>query len=318
MKDYEIADRLIAELGGYDNISSITNCMTRLRVVVKNEADVQEDKIITIEKVIGLVHDRANCYEIVVGPGNSRKLADICHEKGIASVESSEPDSKHNKEIRSKNLRKRSFRDSLKLCGDIFIPLIPGVITAGLCMGAASLIAQLVPDYKDIDALYLIWQLLSLISTSFLTYITAWCGYRAAEAYKATPILGGMLGMITSLQGINEIAKILGLYNEATPLSSILQTGKGGILAVICGVYIMSHVESFIRKRMPASLDVIFTPLLTLLICVVPYVLVIMPIFGYISTGIAWGISQACMTDNLFVRIIVGYISTAIQLPLVA
>ena len=318
MNDYEIADLLIRELGGSDNISYITNCMTRLHVVVKDEADVQEDKLRTTEKVIGLVHDRTNYYEIVVGPGNSRRLADICHEKGIRSVEDSDSDTKHNKGLQLNSRKRRSFRDSLKFCGDIFIPLIPGVITAGLCMGAASLIAQLVPDYKDIDALYLVWQLLSLISTSFMTYITAWCGYRAAEAYKATPILGGMLGMITSLQGINEIAKILDLYNESTPLSSVLQTGKGGILAVICGVYILSHVERFIRKRMPASLDVIFTPLLTILLCVVPYVLIIMPFFGFVSTGIAWVISQACMADNLLIRIIVGYISAAILLPLVA
>ncbi len=318
MKDCEIVDSLITALGGPDNISCITNCMTRLRAVVKNEADVQEDKLRTAEKVIGFVHDRANRYEIVVGPGNSRKLADICHEKGIASVESSESDSGHNKGFKLNSLRQRSFRESLKFCGDIFIPLIPGVITAGLCMGAASLIAQLAPDYKDIKSLYLIWQMLSLISTAFMTYITAWCGYRAAEAYKATPILGGMLGMITSLQGINEIAMILGLYNESAPLSSILQAGKGGILAVICGVYIMSHVEKFIRRRMPANLDVILTPLLTMLLCVVPYILIIMPFFGYVSTGIAWVISQACMTDILFVRIAVGYISAAILLPLVA
>ena len=318
MKDCEIVDSLITALGEPDNISYITNCMTRLHVVVKNEANVQEDKLRTTEKVIGLVHDRANYYEIVVGPGNSRTLADICHEKGIASVESSETDLGHNKGRKLNSLKVRSFRESLKFCGDIFIPLIPGVITAGLCMGAASLIAQLVPDYKDIKSLYLIWQMLSLISASFMTYITAWCGYRAAEAYKATPILGGMLGMITSLQGINEIARILGLYNESAPLSSILQAGKGGILAVICGVYIMARVEKAIRKRMPSNLDVILTPLLTMLLCVVPYILIIMPLFGYISTGIAWVISHACMTDNLFVRIIVGYVSAAILLPLVA
>ena len=69
---------------------------------------------------------------------------------------------------------------------------------------------------------------------------------------------------------------------------------------------------------MPANLDVILTPLLTMLLCVVPYILIIMPFFGYVSTGIAWVISQACMTDILFVRIAVGYISAAILLPLVA
>ena len=318
MSDHEIVLQIIRLLGGSDNILSVTNCMTRLRVVIKAESGVQEDALKETESVLGLVHDRANSYEIVVGPGKSRRFADICHANGLAAVGTADTDWRDNKASAAANQKNNPLRNGLKMLGDIFVPLIPGIIAAGLCAGLASLIAQLIPGYKDTAGLYLVWQLLMAVNISFMTYITAWAGYRAAERFGATPILGGMLGMITSLQNINEISRLLGLYNESAPLSSVLQNGKGGILAVICGVYILSLIEKFIRKRMPSNLDVIFTPLLTILICAVPHILLIMPAFGMISGGISRAIGYAYMSQNIFVRIVVGYVSAAVFLPLVA
>ena len=321
-------EQLIAGLGGMENITSVTNCMTRVRVVVRSEEPVDEAALRALKDVMGIVHDRDRYYEIVVGPGKSRKYADQCHELGIPvaaddagggagagagagkKAGGSEPIKKTQKDGRVKK--------ALKTLGDIFVPLIPGIITAGLCAGFAALIAQLIPNYDHIKTWNIIYNLLTLISTSFMTYLTAWAGYRAAERFGATPILGGMLGMITSLDGINTISKLLGLFDSQNELNSILRMGKGGVLAVIVGVYLLSIVEKKIRKRMPESIDVIFTPLLTLLICVVPYVLVIMPALGYVSSGIVWVFSQLCLSKSIIVRIIAGFVSAALFLPLVA
>ena len=325
MNDSQIVDQLIAQLGGSNNIASVTNCMTRLRVVVKAEGPVQEQELQSTEKVLGLVHDRANAYEIVVGPGNSRKFADICHEKGLTESAPMDGDWKKNKEAHKAGQKGNRVKDALKVLGDIFVPLIPGIIVAGLCAGFASLIAQLVPDYENVHALYVVWQLLTVVNVSFMAYITAWAGYRAADRFGGTPILGGMMGMIASLSGINEIAKHIGLLEGDFPfgtlfelLSSILQAGKGGVLGVIVGVFVMVLVEKFIRKRMPSNLDVVFTPLLTMIVCIVPYVFVIMPVFGLISSGIAGAFGQACLSENLAVRAIVGFIAASLFLPLVA
>lgn len=321
----ETVNILIQALGGADNIASVTNCMTRLRVTVRNEAHVNEEALRSPDDVMELVHDRACYYEIVVGPGKSRKYADEFRAEGISSLseeaagnEDRAPDWRANKNALKGKQNNSRLRTALKTIGDVFVPLIPGIITAGLCAGIAALIAQIVPDYESRKIWNLLYQLLTLLNTSFMTYITAWAGYRAAERFGATPILGGMLGMITSLEGINQIAKLLGLYDEQSPLNSVLRTGKGGVLAVIAGVLLLSFVEKKIRSKMPESLDVVFTPLLSLLACVIPYILVIMPLFGWISGGIVWVFGNLCMSQNIFVRIIAGYVSTALFLPLVA
>lgn len=313
---YEENVKTIIEcLGGAGNIAGVSNCMTRLRIVVNDESKVDENRLKGLSDVLGLVHDRECAYEIVVGPGKCKKYADVCRSMGVGAKEQSTDKSKTAAMTAS---QKKGFKSYLKILGDIFIPLIPGVISAGLCAGIAAIITQVVPDYANNEVWSVIYNVLSFVNISFMTYMTAWVGYRSAERFGASPILGGMLGMITSLDGINSLAQIIGLYNKDAPLTSVLHSGKGGVLAVIFGVLLLSIVEKKIRSIMPESVDIIFTPFLTIIFCVIPYILVIMPLFGYISSGITWVFGQLCMSDSLIVRILVGFASSAVFLPLVA
>ncbi len=306
-------EKIVELLGSKENISSAMNCMTRLRVTVKDEGLVKEDELKKTATVLSLVHDRPFCYEVVVGPGKSRKYADACHEMGIPASQGAV-----DKNSNSKPKKRNSVQRFLKTFGDIFVPLIPGIIVAGLCSGFAMLIVQLVPDYKENTVWNIIHEILTLINAAFVTYISAWGGYRAAERFGATPILGGMLGMITSLDGINTISKTLGLYNADVPLDSILCSGRGGVIVAIIGAWFISVVEKKIRKHMPDSLDIIFTPLCTMIICVVPYIFVLMPALGYVSSGICAVIGKVCLSESAIARMIAGFVSAALFLPMVA
>ena len=320
MTNEELVRQSLENLGGRSNVISATNCMTRLRIEVKDDAKINEEAIKKIEGVLGVVHDRPGYIEIVVGPGKCRKCADICRSMGIptAGEASTKNDWQANKAAVKAGQKQSKIKSMLKTFGDIFVPLLPGVIAAGLCSGLATLMTQVMPNYAESSFWSIVYNLLALINAAFLSYLTAWAGYRAAEKFGATPILGGMLGMITGLGNIDTISQILGLYDEVQPLDSILRAGRGGVLAAVIGVWCMSYVEKFIRKYMPESLDIMFTPLLTLIVCSVPYILVVMPITGYISTGLCWIVQQVCMSESLIMRLIAGYISTALFLPMVA
>lgn len=314
MTNEELVQAILKHLGGKENVITATNCQTRLRVQVKDDNLIQADELKQTEGVLGIVHDRNEYIEVVVGPGKCRKCADICRDLGIPA----NTDWQENKAAVKASQKPSKFRDLLKIFGEIFVPLIPGVIAAGLCAGISTLIQQLNPTWADQKVLGLIVNLLGLINSSFLAYLTAWAGYRAAERFGGTPILGGMLGMITTLPAINDIAGYLGWFNNDVPLDSILRSGRGGVLAAVIGVYCMVKIEKAIRSKMPDSLDVVFTPLITLIVTLIPYILVIMPLCGLMSTGLCWVVEQVCMSQSLFVRIIAGYISSALFLPMVA
>lgn len=100
---------------------------------------ISEQEIRNLEGVLGLVHDISLKYEIVVGPGKSRKYADELHEQGFASGAAAEQadesiDWKKNKaDIKSKQ-KPGKVKEFLKIFGDILVPLIPGTIAAGLTL----------------------------------------------------------------------------------------------------------------------------------------------------------------------------------------
>ena len=300
----EIIKEIIDDLGGKSNIKNISNCMTRLRVETLNDQLINEEKIKNIDTILGVVHDRENNIEIVVGPGKSVKYAKACQE--------------YIQKSNLKDKKKYSISTTLKIVGDIFVPLIPGIIVAGICSGLSSLLIQFYPSYMDNKIVGTIYFLLNLISVSFNTYITAWAGYKAAERFNATPILGGMLGMIISLDSINSLSNLLGLYNAEVPLDSVLRAGRGGVLAAIFCSFLLSKVEKKIRSKMPDSLDTVVSPLLTIFICLIMLLFIIMPVLGYVSSIICDIIGYLSLSENIFVRILTGFISAAIFLPLVA
>lgn len=319
----QLVDKILENVGTKSNIITATNCMTRLRINVKSDAPVNEEALKALEGVMGIVHDRANYWEVVVGPGKCRKCADRCKDLGIpAAADGTDMtaggDWKANKAAVKASQKDNKVKSMLKTFGDIFVPLIPGVIAAGLCAGVNTLIQQVFKTSAEAGWYIIVTSLLGMVNTAFMTYLTAWAGYRAAEKFGGTPILGGMLGMITTLGGIDAISKVVHLYNEAQPLDAILRAGRGGVLAAVIGVYFMCRIERAIRKKMPDSLDIVFTPLLTLLITMIPYILIVMPITGLISTALVKLVGAVALSDSAIVRAVSGYLGAALFLPMVA
>ena len=65
MTNEELVRQSLENLGGRSNVISATNCMTRLRIEVKDDTKINEEAIKKIEGVLGVVHDRPGYIEIV-------------------------------------------------------------------------------------------------------------------------------------------------------------------------------------------------------------------------------------------------------------
>jgi len=322
MTNQELSLKILELVGGKDNVTAATNCMTRLRINLKDYAKADIEGLKATEGVLQVIE--MDNLHVVLGPGKAKKVTDLF--KADAGVTdggmSTEADWKENKAAMKAGQKQGKVKTALKSVGDIFVPLIPGVIAAGLCSGIATLITQVNPAYAEIKWLFILHQFLTMINTAFMTYITAWAGYRAAEKFGATPILGGMLGMITTMANINTISEQVGGFfwvaEGADALNAVLRAGRGGVLAVILGVLLMAKIEKWVRSKMPDALDIVVSPLVILAICVVPYVFVIMPITGIISNAIVSVVGAVCMSESIFVRMIAGFLGSFLFLPLVA
>lgn len=319
MTNQDLAKKIIELVGGKNNIVKAANCMTRLRMTVKNECLVQKDELKNTEGVLGIV-DNGNYIQIVLGPGKAKKVTDICVEElGIPRDGVVTEDWKQNKDAIKGGQKKGKFKQAINTIANIFIPLIPAIIAAGIFNGLASLITTLQGQgILSAEGFWKMTQLMfSLIGGGFLSYFAIYTGINSAKQFGATEGLGGMLGAMSISANIVTISTTLGLYDESVPLNSILTTGKGGIIGVIIGVYILAKIEKAIRKRIPDVLDLILTPLLTLLISGILFVFIIMPVAGFLSDGLVSVLSIFINSSNPVVSVISGYILSALFLPMV-
>ncbi|EGO7937285.1 PTS transporter subunit EIIC [Escherichia coli] len=71
-----LARSVIAALGGVDNISAVTHCMTRLRFVIKDDALIDSPTLKTISGVLGVVRSDNQC-QVIIGNTVSQTFQEV-------------------------------------------------------------------------------------------------------------------------------------------------------------------------------------------------------------------------------------------------
>lgn len=74
----QLANDIYHAVGGKENLVEIDNCITRLRLIVKDESRVDEAKLKSL-KILGLLKPAKNSVQIVIGP-DVQFVADAMHE----------------------------------------------------------------------------------------------------------------------------------------------------------------------------------------------------------------------------------------------
>ena len=65
-KNLKIAQEVLAAVGGKDNVTFVTHCITRLRFNLKDESILNEEEIKKIAGIVGVVHS-AGQFHVIVG-----------------------------------------------------------------------------------------------------------------------------------------------------------------------------------------------------------------------------------------------------------
>lgn len=293
-----LSDEIYQEIGGISNVESLIHCMTRLRIKIRDMSKVNMEKLKKISGVLGVVE--ADTLEIVLGPGVNTKVATIMNnEAGVKEGETFPETSSHqsNKsEVEKKaaeihaahkaSLKKTWWRSALQHISAIFVPLIPAFVGAGLISGVAGILRNLLTA----KVLPMSWNLgvtvLAMISSALFAYLNIYVGINTAKEFGATPGLGGIIGGIVYLPGIVAPVTIPNIF-DGKPLAA----GQGGIIGVLLGVWLLSYVKKFFHKHIADSVDIIFTPFLTILIMGLFTIFVIMPLAGWFSNSLVGGIN---------------------------
>lgn len=311
-KYQRLSDEIYAQIGGIDNVESLIHCMTRLRIKIRDMSKVNIAPLKKIDGVLGVVE--ADTLEVVLGPGVNTKVAKIMNdEAGVKEGESFPTNSyqANKSEVERKaaevhaahkaSLKKTWWRAALQHISAIFVPLIPAFVGAGLISGVAGILRNML----TVKMLPASWNLgvtvLSMIASALFAYLNIYVGINTAKEFGATPGLGGIIGGIVYLPGIVAPVTIPNIF-DGKPLAA----GQGGIIGVLLGVWLLSYVEKFFHKHIADSVDIIFTPFLTILIMGLFTVFLIMPLAGWFSNSLVGAINWVLKVGGPVAGFILG------------
>lgn len=321
-KEERLAREIYSAVGGPSNVEKLIHCMTRVRMTIRDYDKVDMEKLKAIDGVLGVVQE--DTLQVVVGPGLVNKVAQVMIDQvgvklGEPFPENLEEDdqpqlSEHQKakaEVtqkaaefkaqQKKKIKPSKTKAVLKSISNIFVPLIPVFVGAGLIGGIAAVLSNMMVA-GDIGKNWTEFiTVLNVIKNGVFAYLAIYVGINSAQEFGATPGLGGVIGAVTLLAGVDPKVPLQNIFN-----GSALSAGQGGIIGVIFAVWILSIIEKQLHKVIPDSIDIIVTPTLTLLAVGVFTIFIVMPIAGVISDSLVGSIMWVLKVGGAFSGFILG------------
>ncbi|QUY48006.1 PTS transporter subunit EIIC [Serratia plymuthica] len=300
-KTTALATQILTGIGGEGNILRLENCMTRVRVEVRDEQRLDLAALRQLPGIKGYIK-QGDQHQFIVGPGAAAKVVDA-----MRTLFSDAPAAVEDNIARNKAQAKQKYSapmsGALKKLADVFIPLIPAFIASGLITGIINLLkrpdiaGELAVNYPNVLGL------LAIFGSAVFAIMNILVGVNAARVFGGSQAMGGVMAGILSSPALAQIT----LFGEA------LQPGRGGVIAVLLVVALMCWVEKRLRNLLPESIELILNPLLTTLVTASLAIMILQPLGGYISDAIAHGANLAIDKGGL----LVGAVLSGLFLPLV-
>ena len=282
---------IVQAIGGKENVDTATHCVTRLRLVLKDDNKVDKEALSNNTLVKGQFK-ADNQYQIVIGPGTVDEVyKQFVNETGVETASKDEAKTAAAK-------KGNPLQRLVKLLGDIFIPILPALVTAGLLMGINNLLTMehlfgpkaLVEQHHQLGD---ISNIINVIASTAFIFLPALIGWSSMKVFGGSPILGLVLGLILmhpQLVSQYDIAKgqiptwnLFGL--EIKQLNY-----QGQVLPVLIAAYVLSLIEKAINKVVHDSIKMLVVGPVALLITGFLSFIIIGPIALGIGTAITGAI----------------------------
>ncbi|PFK40684.1 PTS trehalose transporter subunit IIBC [Bacillus cereus] len=300
-KDYrKTAEEVLKYIGGKENIEQAAHCVTRLRIALKDESKIDSDKLQGVSLVKGAFHN-AGIFQIVIGPGDvDRVYAELITLAGMK--ESTVADVKD-----SGNQKLNPMQKFVKIFSDVFMPILPAIVTAGLLMGINNLLGakDLFVEGKNLLEVYPnlggLWDLINMMANTAFVFLPALVGWSATKRFGGSPILGIVMGLMLVhpdlLNAWNYGKAAAGLdgqkieYFDILGLFQIEKVGyQGQILPILVAAFVLSKVEIFLKKRVPNAIQLLVVPITTVVVTGVLALGIIGPVTRHIGDLLTTGL----------------------------
>ena len=290
--DYrQAAQEILDAIGGPGNVVSAAHCATRLRLVLADDAKVNQAAVDNAAGAKGNFKASGQ-LQVIYGTGTVNKVYDefvaLGHITAATKAEVKEAAAQQ---------QTNPFMRAIKLLGDVFVPIIPAIVASGLLLGIMSALSFMDSNgFITLDTNNAWYQILNLVSNTAFTFLQILIGFSAAKAFGANPYLGAVVGMLLinpGLQNANTVATegVLQTYPVIPGLYSIEWTGyQGHVIPIVIACGILAFIEKRLHKVVPEAFDLFVTPLVSVAATAYITMLAVGPVFVWAENAILGGI----------------------------
>lgn len=279
--DYaKCAKEIFENLGGRENLVSAAHCATRLRLVTVDNSKVNMKKLENIEGVKG-VFSNSGQLQLIIGTGTVNKVYEEFLK--VSGMTAATKDDVKKAAAASQPLPKRM----VKALGDVFVPILPAIVAAGLMMGLVEALGKFFPAFAGSD----IYGWMNLVANTAIVYLPVLVAVSAARVFGGNIFLAATIGML--LMHMN----LLSAWTAASDPSQIQYwhilcfnirqvNYQGHIIPIIISIWLMCQIEKRLHKIVPEMIDLFVTPLITVFATAFLTMTIIGPVFMVVEDNI--------------------------------
>ena len=328
MKNHELGEKILTGLGGSENIAHFTHCATRLRVTPADRSKVNTDQIKSIPGVLSVI-EQSGQTQVVLGDRVEGVYNEMQTLPGMANL--GEDNSGSKKSSGGEGKKAGWLTNIFDVLSDSFRPLLWALLGTSMILTLIVFLQQfgffgqytdLTGQSVNIDIVngprlsdeaagkaleaewmkqFAFWYILKAAALSVLNFMPIMLGATAAKRLGANMWVGAAIPaalMTSTFQSLTKLAdpatkmldvSIMGLH---LPLYAYDYTGQ--VFPPLLAVALLAPLERLLKKIIPNMLQMVFVPMLSVIILVPVTAFVV----GPIGIGVAMGISDFLKNVN--------------------
>ena len=277
--DYtQLAKEVVAAVGGKENIVNVTNCMTRLRFVLKDDSIPDKDKVAGIKGVKGVMNQGGQ-YQVIIGTHVSEVVKDVRREAQISGEGSINKEDM--KLIKKDSLWNRFF----KTISGCIMPMLGPMIAGGIIKGILVILVTAGILTKT-DGTYLV---LYAAGDAILYFMPVIVGFTCGKVFDCNPYVTAVIGAAFLYPDlVSAVSAEGGITFLKIPVAAASYTNT--FLPIVLASFVASKLEKLAKKFIPSMLQLMLVPTFVLAVTVPLSWIVTGPVMNTVSSWLSKGV----------------------------
>ncbi len=275
----ETAPKIIEYVGGKENITTHTHCMTRLRFGLKDESKANEEALKGIKGVQGIVK-KGGMFQVVIGPNVEelyKEIAPLLQDVQASAVVNENLDKK----------KESIINQIFSFISGCITPALPVLIGSGLI----SAILALLTNFNVLSAESPTYVLFNALANAAYAYLPVMVAFAGAKRLKTNEYVAAFIVLALCSASVSGVE---GLSIFGFALTKVTYTSN--IVPALLMVPVMAMLDKVIVKYSPNAIKSIIRPFL-LAVIMFPLTLLIL---GPIGTWVGTALAQFCIWVTSF------------------